>query len=65
MLGSMESTSPDKAALTKILRAYKTELDPTNGQRTLLLKHAGARRWAWNWRNGLPISVFPSTRATG
>lgn len=33
----------------KILRAYKTELDPNNIQRTALLKHAGARRWAYNW----------------
>lgn len=32
-----------------ILRAYKTELDPNNIKRTLLLKHAGARRWAYNW----------------
>lgn len=33
----------------KILRAYKTELDPNNVRRTALLKHAGARRWAYNW----------------
>lgn len=32
-----------------VLRAYKTELDPNNVQQTLLLKHAGARRWAYNW----------------
>ena len=32
-----------------LLRAYKTELDPSNRVRTLLLKHAGARRWAYNW----------------
>lgn len=32
-----------------IFRAYKTELDPNNRIRTLLLKHAGARRWAYNW----------------
>src|SRR5260221_7288910 len=45
----MEVISPDKPAQTKILRAYKTELDPNNALRTLLLKHAGARRWAYNW----------------
>jgi putative transposase len=45
----MVATSPGKAAPTKILRAYKTELDPHNALRTLLLKHAGARRWAFNW----------------
>jgi putative transposase len=30
-------------------RAYKTELDPNNAQRTLLRKHAGTARFAWNW----------------
>jgi hypothetical protein len=35
-------------ALLKILRAYKTELDPNHQMRTLLLQHAGARRWAYN-----------------
>jgi len=33
----------------EILRAYKVELDPNNVQRTALLKHAGATRFAWNW----------------
>ncbi len=33
----------------EILRAYKVELDPNNVQRTALLKHAGAARFAWNW----------------
>lgn len=33
----------------EILRAYKTELEPNNVQRTALLKHAGAARFAWNW----------------
>jgi len=32
-----------------IKRAYKTELDPNNVQRTILLKHAGAARFAYNW----------------
>jgi len=31
------------------LRAYKAELDPNNLQRTALLRHAGAARWAYNW----------------
>ena len=35
--------------LMEILRAYKTELDPNNVQRTALLKHAGAARFSWNW----------------
>jgi len=33
----------------KILRAYKTELDPNNEQKTALLRHAGAARWAFNF----------------
>lgn len=32
-----------------IKRAYKTELKPNNVQRTALLKHAGAARFAYNW----------------
>lgn len=32
-----------------IQRGYKTELDPNNKQRTLLAKHAGAARYAFNW----------------
>ena len=32
-----------------IERAYKVELDPTNVQRTSLLRHAGCARWAYNW----------------
>jgi len=33
----------------KILRAYKTELDPNDRQRTALLRHSGAARWTYNW----------------
>ncbi len=33
----------------KIMRAYKTELDPNNVQRTVLLRHAGTARFAYNW----------------
>jgi len=32
-----------------MLRSYKTQLDPNNCQRTLLRKHAGTARYAWNW----------------
>jgi putative transposase len=32
-----------------IQRGFKTELDPNNKQATLLLKNAGAARWAFNW----------------
>ena len=30
-------------------RAYKTELDPTNTQRTTCLRHAGSARFTYNW----------------
>lgn len=32
-----------------ITRGFKTELDPNNRQRTLLLQHAGVARFAYNW----------------
>jgi putative transposase len=62
MLSSMEAATPGKAALTRILRAYKTELDPNNAQRTLLLMHAGARRWAYNWGLKRKIEEYERTR---
>lgn len=33
----------------KILRAYKTELDLNNQQKTACTRHAGAARFAYNW----------------
>lgn len=33
----------------QIQRVYKTEIDPNNVQRTLLLKHSGCARFAYNW----------------
>jgi hypothetical protein len=32
-----------------VQRAYRTELDPTNAQRTAFLRHAGCARFAYNW----------------
>jgi putative transposase len=32
-----------------VLRAYKTELDLNNVQKTACTRHAGAARWAYNW----------------
>ncbi len=34
---------------TKITRAYKTELGPNNAQRSVMLKHIGTARFAYNW----------------
>lgn len=42
-------------------KAYKTELDPNNVQRTLLAKHAGAARFAWNWALGRRIEEYKLT----
>lgn len=33
----------------KVQRGFQTELNPNDIQRTLLLKNAGASRWAYNW----------------
>jgi transposase len=33
----------------KIIRGYKTELDPNNKEATALYQHAGAARFVWNW----------------
>ena len=33
----------------KVLRAYKTELDLNNKQKTACVRHAGAARFAYNW----------------
>lgn len=32
-----------------VIRGYKTELDPNNEQKTLLVKNCGAARYAYNW----------------
>lgn len=42
----------------KIVRGYKTELDPNNRQRTLLLKHAGVARFAYNWGLAHKIAAY-------
>lgn len=44
-----------------VLRAYKTELDPNNVQRTLLAKHAGASRFTWNWALNRRIEEYKLT----
>uniref|UniRef100_A0A6M3M850 Putative transposase n=1 Tax=viral metagenome TaxID=1070528 RepID=A0A6M3M850_9ZZZZ len=43
------------------MRSYKTELDPTNVQRTAFLKHAGAARWAYNWGLRRKIEAYEAT----
>jgi len=41
-----------------IQRGYKTELDPNNKQITLLLKNAGAARFAYNWALNIKKQAF-------
>jgi putative transposase len=43
------------------VKAFKTELDPNNVQRTMLLKHAGAARWAYNWGLQRKIEAYKAT----
>ena len=45
----------------KILRAYKTELDPTCKQVEQLLQHAGCARWAYNWGLRKKIEAYTAT----
>ena len=45
----------------KILRAYKTELDPTCEQVELLLQHAGCARWAYNWGLRMKMDAYKAT----
>lgn len=45
----------------KINQAYRYELKPNNKQRGLLIKHAGAARFAWNWALGRRKSEYKST----
>lgn len=44
----------------RILRAYKTELDPTPEQKISLGRHAGAMRWVYNW--GLAYKIAARER---
>lgn len=45
----------------KLHRAYKVEIDPNNKQRTALLRHAGAARWAYNWGLRQKIDAYQAT----
>lgn len=45
----------------EILRAYKTELDANNKQRTLLVQCAGVAKFAWNWALNERVKEYEST----
>jgi putative transposase len=42
----------------QIIQAYRYELKPNNVERTLLAKHAGTARFAWNWALARRIERF-------
>jgi putative transposase len=44
--------------------AYKVELKPNNAQRTLLKKHAGVARFAWNWGLENRIKLYEASKQT-
>ena len=45
----------------QVLKAYKTELDPTFKQVELLIQHAGCARWAYNWGLRKKIESYKET----
>lgn len=49
--------------LVKIHRAYKTELDPNDKQRTAFLRAAGAARWAYNWGLRRKMDAYEARKA--
>jgi putative transposase len=48
----------------KVLRAYKTELDPTNRQRTRFVQCCGAARFCYNWGLAAMIAARQEGRKT-
>lgn len=46
------------------LRAYRTELDPSNVQRTAFIRHAGAARFVYNWALADRIAAHDNGRKT-
>jgi len=47
-----------------VLRAYKTELDLNNKQRTLCAKHAGTARFTYNWGLARKIEAYQAGQKT-
>ena len=50
--------------MTTRVRGYKTEVDLTNEQRTLLLKHAGCARFAYNWGLARKMAAYKDGKKT-
>jgi putative transposase len=47
-----------------VLRAFKTELDLNNVQKTACAKHAGAARYAYNWGLARKTEAYKARRKT-
>jgi putative transposase len=47
-----------------VLRAFKTELDLNNSQKTTCTQHAGAARWAYNWGLARKIEAYHAGEKT-
>lgn len=48
----------------KVNCSYRYELDPNVQQRTLLVKHAGAARFAYNWGLAQRIALYQQTKTS-
>ncbi len=48
----------------QVLRAYKTELDPNNAQRTQFRRCAGAARFCYNWGLAAMKEAYEQGRKT-
>jgi putative transposase len=60
--GSDKDSRHETAAPSQIgYRAYRYELDPNVQQRILLVKHAGAARFAYNWGLARRIELYQQT----
>jgi putative transposase len=51
-------------SIVKILRAFKTELDLNNKQKSACLQHAGAARFAYNWGLARKKAAFANGKKT-
>jgi putative transposase len=47
-----------------VLRAFKSELDLNNVQRTACARHAGAARYAYNWGLSRKIEAYKAGQNT-
>ena len=54
----------DVKGVWRMLLGFKTELKLNNQQRTLLAKHAGVARHAWNWGLSLTKQILDHNQAS-